>query len=98
MTEIEQKKVECRVHGILQAAFVCQHLLRGENLGFCVPAASDDGTLEAWCNECDMALEQQGWEWNDISEKNLGLTLICSECFEQARRRNGAATRGAAAP
>src|SRR5437870_13162922 len=87
--------VECESHGSRNAAYLCQHLVRGSGLGFCVPApdALHEPSLEAWCNSCDRALQARGWVWDDISEEDLGLTLICSECFERSRRRNESATR-----
>jgi hypothetical protein len=89
------KTVECGSHGQKDAAYLCQHLVRGSHLGFCVPAPTPDQepSLEAWCNRCDRALQARGWVWDDISEENLGLTLVCSECFERSRHKNEAETR-----
>ena len=58
-----------------------------------MPEISGDDDLEAWCNQCDKELEAEGWEWNDRSESNLGLTAVCSECFARYRVKNEAATR-----
>lgn len=81
-----QNKVECCDHGLRNRAYVCQHLVRSEFKGFWEPFDSDstktynNDELNAWCDECDIILNEQG-EWNDISEAFAGIKLICDVCF-----------------
>ena len=61
----EELSVECGEHGKSPATFVCQHLPAGENQGFNVgydPEAPDDAYPDAWCDQCDAVLEQEGEE------------------------------------
>lgn len=77
------KKVECDTHGTVNATFVCQHLVGGEKLGFNFgynPESPDDLYPDAWCNECEYALETEG-EWNDKSEKFTEIKLLCAHGF-----------------
>jgi hypothetical protein len=81
-------EVDCGRHGISQATFVCRHLAGGgEGLGFC--CADDEGNPrpDAWCDECDTVLQQEG-EWNDRSEAFAGITVLCAGCYDEARRCN----------
>lgn len=84
------KNVECAAHGATQATYLCKHLLDGKNLGFNSgydPDYPDDLWPDAWCNECDKILDEEG-EWNDKSEKFADIKLLCCQCYEEARARN----------
>jgi hypothetical protein len=93
MADAGERIVHCRVHGPVQAAFVCRHLVeqlrnpRNERIGFFRPAAIDGEPeeLQAWCGECDVVLRRVG-EWNDESEAFAGVTLICSGCYGNLQR------------
>ena len=88
-----ERIVHCRVHGPVQAAFVCRHLVeqlrnpRPGRIGFFKPAANDGEPeeLQAWCADCDVVLRRVG-EWNDESEAFAGVTLICSGCYGNLQR------------
>lgn len=83
-------KVECGKHGATTATYVCQHLVKGEKLGFNQgydPDNPDDLYPDAWCDECNKVLEDEG-EWNDKSEGFAGIKLLCSHCYEETRERN----------
>jgi hypothetical protein len=88
------KKVECCNHGLRNEAYVCQHLVTSEFNGFWESFDSDstkeyvDGELNAWCNECDKVLVEQG-EWNDISEAFAKIELVCDACFFEMKELNG---------
>jgi len=87
-------KVECCDHGLRNRAFVCQHLITSEFPGFWESFDSDstkkyvDGELNAWCDECDKILLEQG-EWNDMSEAFAKIKLICDACFFEMKKLNG---------
>ena len=84
------KKVECGIHGTATATFVCQHLAKGEKHGFYWsydPDNPDDLYPDAWCDECNKVLDEEG-EWNDKSEEFASIKLLCSHCYEEIRERN----------
>lgn len=86
----EQDKIECNTHGMSYASFVCQHLSKGEDLGFHVgfdPDNEDQLYPDAWCNKCEEALEKEG-EWNDVSEAVANIKIVCSGCYQEIRERN----------
>ena len=86
-------KVECCDHGLRNRAYVCQHLVTSEFTGFWESFDSDstkiynNDELNAWCDECDKILLEQG-EWNDISEAFAGIKLICDVCFFEMKELN----------
>lgn len=85
------KNVECREHGKRVAAFVCQHLVAGSEMGFhCGTSADDpdDPCPDAWCDRCEDAFQAEGGEWNDRSAAVAGIKLLCDRCYEAARERN----------
>lgn len=83
-------KVECGAHGERAATFLCKHLVESESKGFNVgydPEHPNNLYPDAWCNECEAVLEQEG-EWNDISEKFADIKMLCSCCYLDIRKRN----------
>ncbi len=55
--------IECHEHGPRQQAFVCQHLLQGEEQGFfwgTDPENPRNPCPDAWCTACDEALQAGG--------------------------------------
>lgn len=79
-----KQKVECSVHGECEPAYVCQHLNLTDLVGFHQPynpENPDEEELNAWCDECDKILLEEG-EWNDRSEGHAKIKLVCSECFQ----------------
>ncbi len=79
----EDKKVICATHGECEEAYVCQHLNLTDPIGFIQAYDPDNPEIEilnAWCNECDKILLEEG-EWNDKSENFAKIKLVCSECF-----------------
>jgi len=84
------KKIECDTHGTTDATFICNHLLQGEQRGFNLgidPENPDDLCPDAWCDECEKVLDDEG-EWNEKSEKFADIKLLCSKCYEETRERN----------
>jgi hypothetical protein len=87
---MSNEKIECTTHGMADPTFVCQHLVKGEKLGFHVgydPEIQDELCPDAWCNQCEETLNSEG-EWNETSEAFADIKLLCSQCYEIARDRN----------
>lgn len=86
----DSRKVECSVHGKSSATFICQHLANGAGLGFNAgfdPDEPDALYPDAWCDECNAVLEQEG-EWNDTSEAFADIKLVCAQCYCDIREKN----------
>ena len=81
----EDEEVSCDTHGNTRATFVCCHLKDGHDLGFHCSSDEDDPWPDAWCSECEAVLERDG-EWTE--ENSPDLTLLCTGCYEIARRNN----------
>lgn len=85
----EGKKVVCGAHGETPATFACRHLTRGIACGYHASVDDpDDKWPDAWCDLCEEAFQEQGGEWNDVSEKVAEIQLMCTHCYEAARSRN----------
>jgi hypothetical protein len=87
--------MQCPRHGTRRPAFVCRHLQHGAGAGFHGPAdppAADFPFRNAWCDDCNRVLLEQGGEWNDVSEGHAGVVAICDGCFADIRQRNEAAS------
>lgn len=82
--------MECARHGQQRPAFMCQHLLDGERLGFFQPddpPTADEPWEQAWCEACELIRMRAGG-WNDESESFAAVKLVCHGCFQLARARN----------
>lgn len=88
----DNRRVHCERHGLKRPAFVCRHLVTGAGLGFVEPFGEQDADASdeqaAWCDRCEEA-RLAGGGWTPASEAAAGISLICSDCFEAARARNG---------
>ncbi len=83
-------KVECDEHGSCEAAYVCQHLMKGEDLGFNVGYSDeepDELYPDAWCDECEAVRATEG-EWNEASATFADIKLVCAGCYANIRERN----------
>ena len=47
---------------------------------------------DAWCDECDKVLDDEG-EWNEKSQAFADIKVICCQCYEAIRERNMVVTR-----
>ncbi|MEM1122205.1 MAG: hypothetical protein AAGJ18_17295 [Bacteroidota bacterium] len=80
-------------HGVQYAAFVCHHLVHGENLGFWEPFDSNptevypNGELNGWCDKCDTVLMAEG-EWNDKSETFANIQVVSAKSFFEIKKLN----------
>ena len=85
-----QNTVECSTHGTTEATYVCQHLIRGERLGFNLgynPENPDQLYPDAWCDQCEKIMQAEGG-WNNETEHLAAVKLVCANCYEEARERN----------
>jgi hypothetical protein len=84
--------IHCHRHGDTSAAFVCSHLLRGENQGFVASEEDPDNPHpDAWCSACDNIREACGGsdgEWNEQSEALIEVKLVCGDCYQEIKARN----------
>jgi hypothetical protein len=90
--ELKYKYVECQAHGVGPVAFVCQHVLKGSNLGFHEAIESDpliepDDDYWAWCDGCEQVYLQQG-EWNDVMKNTTQMKVVCDQCYFEIKSRN----------
>ncbi len=80
-------KISC-AHGELEATAVCRHVFQslqdGERRGFNWLIDDDDGSLQAFCDVCWQASDE---EWENLRQS--GPTMICIECFKDAAHKNG---------
>ena len=85
---MEEELVSCDEHGTLPIAFVCQHLFRGERLGFHQGYDEDDEpSLSGWCDQCEEVRAKNGG-WNDDNMPFAAIKLVCSKCFERIKNSN----------
>ena len=82
------KRMECSRHGEGHVTYVCQHLVKGSNLGFYHGEPGYDLRPDAWCGQCDKVLMKENWEWNDRSEKYASVTAMCHNCYDEIKERN----------
>jgi hypothetical protein len=79
-------EVICEVHGPQQKAYVCEHIVQtlhdGKPRGLCW--SNDNG----WCSACEDLRISSGGDWTDDLMRKIGVTLVCSGCFNEAKRIN----------
>ncbi len=85
-------EVQCPEHGVREATFVCQHLAAclktGKVVGLFTAEDPTNPRPDAWCKVCDEFCYHHGGDWNDETEVFAGITMICSECYDQAKQIN----------
>ncbi len=85
----EREAITCGAHGETPVTFMCRHLATGTACGFHASVEDpDDEWPDAWCDLCEKAFQAAGGEWNEVSEAGLGLKVLCTHCYEDARARN----------
>ena len=86
----EKAGVDCGVHGTSPAAFLCGHLLDGEQKGFHLgqdPQAPDALCPSAWCSACKVVVDREGG-WTDAAFGLADAQLVCAWCYEDIRARH----------
>jgi hypothetical protein len=88
----EESNIFCELHGERQTTFVCEHLAEslctGQPVGFWCADDYDNPYPDAWCSECEAVVQKRHGEWDDVSEAFAGITLLCSDCYNQAKELN----------
>jgi hypothetical protein len=83
-------KIQCGSHGESDGAFVCTHLVEGEQRGFnwgVNPQDPDALSPDAYCDACDAALDAAGG-WTPELEAAAGVRMVCTLCYSKIRERN----------
>jgi hypothetical protein len=89
---LEDRYIECATHGTSRMAFICQHLVKGSDLGFhesleSNPLIEPDDDYWAWCSDCEKICKQQG-EWNHVVKKAADMKIVCDQCYFEIKRKN----------
>lgn len=92
--KMDEKLIECGVHGRLRHAFICQHLTRKKVTGFeesfptyiGMPLGEDDDFM-AWCDECEkVRVRCDGWA--EEAMKFANMKVVCEECYFDIKEVN----------
>jgi len=87
--------VTCATHGDSAATFICGHLAADPvQRWHGNPASVDNLWPDAWCDRCNEAFLREG-EWNEANSSGLGLKILCSGCYDEAKGRSVTRLRGA---
>jgi hypothetical protein len=84
--------VECEEHGKQKVAFICQHVVAtledGQARGF-VWDRDEDGLINAYCDDCDAAIEANNGDWTPEIEAKADVGMMCEVCVSEAAKING---------
>ena len=75
-------KVHCEDHGETEYCLICQHLCARAGLSYFAIEAEPGEPAQAWCEECDVVLEEERG-WSDRADEVAGWKLLCTGCYEQ---------------
>ncbi|MGP9827742.1 hypothetical protein ACT048_25045 [Ectopseudomonas khazarica] len=86
------KYITCSTHGRQQATYVCQHIVETlkdrKPRGFWSSEENPGNPRpDSWCNKCEEMVNAAG-EWNDETEAEAGVSLICGACYDNAKALN----------
>lgn len=85
--------IRCDSHGQRERAYVCQHFSKSKKVGFFEPYASDseehdpDEGLQAWCEECERILRDEG-DWTEKALEFASFRACCAGCFYEIKKFN----------
>ena len=80
--------VECSEHGVQPRGYVCEHLYEGSKQGFVASTDEPDNPFpDAWCRACEEIRQAHGG-WNEHSEKQLSIHIVCGACYQLIRGLN----------
>jgi hypothetical protein len=82
--------VNCRTHGLQQQTMVCQHVVAGlmerRRVGFFWNAEDPTNPRpDAWCSECDVAVQATAGEWIDAALELAQPKVLCGACYDTAK-------------
>jgi hypothetical protein len=91
-----EKLIECRMHGLKRAAYICQHLNKHDKTGFEESFGTEigmdlgvDDDLSAWCNHCE-AIRYKDDGWNDYNIEIANIKSVCENCYFEIKDFNNA--------
>ena len=88
----DPRTVECERHGPQPETFVCQHIVLSLHtrlpVGFFWPRDSAEARPNAWCAECEERVKLTGGEWIGLADEQLGVSLLCAACYDEAKELN----------
>jgi len=86
------RTVECERHGPQPETFVCQHIVLSLHtrlpVGFFWPRDTQESRPNAWCAECEARVKAMDGEWTGTAGQELGVSLLCAVCYDEARELN----------
>lgn len=78
-------RIQCGRHGDAFQTFLCNHLAEDPaQTWYSTPPGPDDQWPDSWCSLCHVAFLREG-RWNDKSEAELDVKLLCHHCYETHR-------------
>ncbi|NLR99727.1 hypothetical protein HGP17_23140 [Rhizobium sp. P38BS-XIX] len=84
-------RVICDSHGDQGIGLACIHVagaIDGEAISGCYcSSATDMARPDAWCQDCEAALLDQGW--NEDWFKAADFKILCAACWDLASQRFG---------
>lgn len=66
---------------------ICKHLCAGWRLGYWAVQPDEDGPAQAWCEECDVALDRDRG-WSDQALALADFTIYCTVCYTKSLKRH----------
>ncbi len=86
------RTVECERHGPQPETFVCQHIVLSLHtrlpVGFFWPRDARESRPDAWCGECEARVKETGGEWISTAGEELGVSVLCAACYDEAKELN----------
>jgi hypothetical protein len=85
--------IRCDSHGQQERAYVCQHLSKSKKVGFFEPYAPEsdehdpDQGLQAWCEECERILRDEG-DWTEKALEFASFRECCAGCLYEIKKFN----------
>ena len=83
VAESDPLAVHCGRHGVTAYCLICRHLREGVGLGYWAIRAEPEEPAQAWCEECDAALDQDRG-WSDRATALADWKLYCAGCYVEA--------------
>ena len=83
---MSEKETVKKLKKLNESGIICQHLNTkpDHKLGFNVPRDIEND-IEAWCNQCELVLQEENNEWTERAQNFANLKSICRCCFESLR-------------